>query len=201
MRDFISWFCMLIAILSASSGTAADVVTIAGTGQKGNSPDGATANASAIGEPYGLVVGPDGGLYVCEIANHLIRRIDLSEDNVRKCWFGNARESGDGGPSREASLNEPYEVRFDSQGCLVFVMQNAVVRRVNAESGIISTIAGTGSTILRRWRTCQAGDAEPSPLDRPGLRGQSLHLRHQQSPNSSCRCEDGYHHDPARRGT
>jgi streptogramin lyase len=44
-----------------------------------------------------------------------------------------------------ASLNEPYEVRFDRIGNMFFVeMRNAVVRRVDAKTKIISTIAGTG---------------------------------------------------------
>ena len=45
-----------------------------------------------------------------------------------------------------ASLNEPYEVAFDSAGNMYFAaMQNHVVRRVDAKTRIISTIAGTGS--------------------------------------------------------
>jgi sugar lactone lactonase YvrE len=61
---------------------------------------------------------------------------------------GNGRKgySGDGGPAREAELNEPYEVRFDAAGNMYFVeMQNHLVRRVDAQSGLISTVAGTGS--------------------------------------------------------
>ena len=42
-------------------------------------------------------------------------------------------------------MNEPYEVRFDKQGNMFFVeMQNHLIRRVDAKSGIISTVAGTG---------------------------------------------------------
>ena len=53
--------------------------------------------------------------------------------------------SGDGKPANRALCNEPYEVRFDSEGNMFFVeMQNHVVRRVDARTSIITTIAGTG---------------------------------------------------------
>src|SRR4029077_18771666 len=45
----------------------------------------------------------------------------------------------------EAQLNEPYEVRFDRAGNLIFVeMQNQIVRKVDAKTGKISTLAGSG---------------------------------------------------------
>jgi len=54
--------------------------------------------------------------------------------------------SGDGGPALSASLNEPYEVRFDQTGNMFFAeMQNHVVRRVDVRTRIITTVAGTGA--------------------------------------------------------
>jgi streptogramin lyase len=53
--------------------------------------------------------------------------------------------SGDGGPATQAQLNEPYEVRFDRDGNMFFVeMQNNIIRRVDAKTRIITTVAGTG---------------------------------------------------------
>jgi streptogramin lyase len=79
------------------------------------------------------------------MGNHAIRRIrtDGTIETIAGC--GEKGYSGDGGPAREARLNEPYEVRFGSRGELVFVeMQNHVVRMVDPRSGTISTLAGTG---------------------------------------------------------
>jgi len=125
---------------------AGSVRTLAGTGVKGTAQDGSPAASSAIGEPYGLTVGPDGALYVCEIASHLVRRIDLKAGTLsRMAGSGRLGYSGSGGPARDALLNEPYEVRFDSQGRMLFVdMKNAVIERVNLKSGTLQTIAGTG---------------------------------------------------------
>ena len=120
--------------------------TIAGTGVAGFSGDGGAGEKGQIANPYGLVIGPDGALYFCEIDNHRIRRLDLKTNKLSTVvGTGDKGYSGDGGPALEADLNEPYEVRFDKQGNMYFVeMQNHLVRRVDAKTRLISTVAGTG---------------------------------------------------------
>jgi hypothetical protein len=115
------------------------------TGAKGFSGDDGPATAAQFNQPFGITRGPDGALYICDTGNHRIRRIAL--DGMISTVAGNGTRgwSGDGGPAIGASLNEPYEVRFDSAGNLFFVERmNHLVRRVDAKSGAISTIAGTG---------------------------------------------------------
>ena len=136
----------LLFVASANLALAADVTTIAGTGKAGYSGDGGPAVKAGVGEPFGLVVGPDGGLYVCETTNHVVRRIDLKTGRISTvAGSGRKGYAGDGGPATKARLNEPYEVRFDAAGNTFFVeMRNHVVRRVDAKTGRISTVAGTG---------------------------------------------------------
>jgi sugar lactone lactonase YvrE len=125
---------------------AQSAVTIAGTGSGGFSGDGGDGKKAQINNPYGLAIGPDGALYFCEVGNHRIRRLDLRTHTISTA-AGNGRQgySGDGGPALQASLNEPYEVRFDAAGNMYFAeMRNHVVRRVDARTRIISTVAGTG---------------------------------------------------------
>src|SRR3954468_13467879 len=120
--------------------------TLAGTGVAGFSGDDGPAVQAQINNPYGLAVGPDGALYFCEIGNHRVRRLDLKTGVISTvAGSGQKGYAGDGGPALEASLNEPYEVAFDRAGNLYFAeMQNHVVRRVDARTRVITTVAGTG---------------------------------------------------------
>jgi streptogramin lyase len=96
--------------------------------------------------PYGVTIGPDGALYVCEIGRHVVSRVDLKTKAVTTvAGNGNSGYDGDRGPATGASLNEPYDVRFDQAGNMYFVeMKNHVVRRVDRTTKIITTVAGTG---------------------------------------------------------
>lgn len=136
---------LIIVALLASPASAGEVRTIAGTGEKGFSGDGGPATKAQLNNVYGLARGPDGALYVCDMDNHVIRRVDKDGTITTVAGNGTRGHSGDGGPATKAQLNEPYEVRFDADGHMFFVeMRGAVVRRVDGKTGIISTVAGTG---------------------------------------------------------
>ncbi|MBC8354884.1 MAG: hypothetical protein H8E66_23140 [Planctomycetes bacterium] len=134
------------ANIAAANIAAANIDSVAGTGQPDNNGSTGAATAVNVGQPFGVEVGPDGALYITEVQNHRVMRVDRrSGDLTTIAGCGRKGYSGDGGKATEAELNEPYEVRFDKQGNMFFVeMQNNVIRRVDAKSGIISTIAGTG---------------------------------------------------------
>src|SRR5579863_7823214 len=137
MWNRLSSLCLLASLALAAA--PKHIATIAGDGTPGYS-------ATRINNPYGLTIGPDGALYFCEVDNHRVRRLDLKTHTLSTV-AGNGRQgySGDGGPALAASLNQPYEIRFDRSGNMFFVeMQNHVVRRVDARTGVISTVAGTG---------------------------------------------------------
>jgi DNA-binding beta-propeller fold protein YncE len=153
-RFFLSYFLWLPVLLAAQK-----TVTVAGTGSPGFSGDGGLAVQAEINNPYGLTIGPDGALYFCEIGNHRIRRVDLKTKRISTvAGSGKKGYAGDGGPALSADLNEPYEVRFDGAGNMYFAeMQNHVVRRVDAHTQVISTVAGTGVAGF-------AGDGGPATL-------------------------------------
>lgn len=98
-----------------------------------------------VRNPYGLTIGPDGALYICEIDRHVVSRLDLK---TRKLTIvagtpGKSGYAGDGSLATQALLFEPYEVRFDKAGNLFFVeMKNHLIRRVDKKTGRISTVAG-----------------------------------------------------------
>lgn len=142
MRNLAALLAIGCATLAAQS-----VSTLAGTGVAGFSGDGGPGASAQINNPYGLAIGPDGALYFCEIGNHRIRRLDLKTGTISTV-AGNGRKAyaGDGGPALDASLNEPYELAFDRSGNLFFAeMQSHVVRRIDAKTRVITTVAGTGA--------------------------------------------------------
>lgn len=124
---------------------AKEIVTVAGNGSAGYSGDGGPAVQAQLNQPFGVVRGPDGHLYICDTGNHVIRSVAADGTIATVAGNGEAGYTGDGGPALEATLNEPYEIRFDRQGNMLFVeMANHVVRRVDRQTGLISTLAGTG---------------------------------------------------------
>jgi DNA-binding beta-propeller fold protein YncE len=136
---------LLMAICLASLARAQSVSTFAGTGVKGFSGDGGPASKAQLSNPFAVVRGPDGMLYVCDVDNHRIRRIDDKGIITTFAGNGNKAYAGDGGPATEAALNQPYEFAWDQSKNLYFVeIGNHVVRRVDAKTGTITTVAGTG---------------------------------------------------------
>jgi len=144
--------CVVFSILNLSiaHAQAATVVkwqitTFAGTGEKGFSGDGGPATQAQLNNPFGVVRGPDGAIYFCDTANHRIRKVDADGKISTVAGSGRPSYSGDGSPPLQAELNEPYEVRFDKAGNMFFVeMSNNLVRRVDARTRLISTVAGNG---------------------------------------------------------
>src|SRR5262245_325686 len=131
----------LLALLAQSPflSAASTVRTLLGTGTAGYSDQ-------QVNNPYGLTFGADGQLYFCDLDNQRIRRLDLQARRVVTV-AGNGQKAfaGDGGAATDASLSMPHEVQFDASGHLYIAERdNHVIRKVDANTRVISTFAGTG---------------------------------------------------------
>lgn len=139
-----STLLLLLAIIAPLS--AAEIRTVAGNGTKGFTGDGGPAAQSQLNNPFGLTRGPDKALYICDTDNHRIRKIAPDGTISTVAGTGERGWSGDGGPAVSAKLNEPYEVRFDAAGNLYWCERMShTVRKMEARTGVVSTIAGTGT--------------------------------------------------------
>jgi sugar lactone lactonase YvrE len=136
MKRFL--WCWAAAVLVTAAAPPAVEILI-GTGEKGFSE-------TQVNNPYGMAIGPDGGLYFCDLDNQRIRRLDLKTHRLTTiAGNGEAAYKGDGGRAVEASLNMPHEIRFDRRGDLYIAERdNHVIRKVDMKTGLISTVAGTG---------------------------------------------------------
>ena len=144
------------------------VDTIAGTGEAGYEPEGergSLATETPVNNPYGVVPGPDGALYFCEVDTGRIRRIDLN--NLRLSTIAGTGEPGYRSESRrplETAFSAPHEIRWDVEGNLFVVERDShTVRRIAGSTGLVSTVAGNGEEGF----SGDGGSAVLSQLRRP----------------------------------
>ena len=150
---------------AAADESPPNAVAVAGTGAAASAGDGGPAGAAAVHDPFGVAVGPDGGIFICEVGGHRVRRIDPATGNIATVvGTGEVGSSGDGGPATGARLNEPYEIAFDAAGrWLIVDMRAHAVRRVDPGTGRIETVAGTGEAGF----SGDGGPATGAKLNRP----------------------------------
>ena len=121
------------------------ITTVAGNGTAGFSGDNGPATQATLRNPNGVAVDGAGNLYIADFNNHRIRKVDASQTITTVAGNGTAGFSGDGGPATAASLNLPGTLAVDAAGNLYIADQaNQRIRKVDAVSNTIDTIAGSG---------------------------------------------------------
>ena len=122
------------------------ITTVAGKGVAGFSGDGGPATSASL-MPRGLDVDAGGNLLIADTLNHRVRRLTAGTGVITTvAGIGVAGFSGDGGPSTSASLAEPSGVAVDEGGNLLIAdRSNNRIRRVDAGTGVMSTVAGNGA--------------------------------------------------------
>ncbi len=121
------------------------ISTYAGTGVNGFSGDGGQATVAKIYGPQGLVVDNSGNLFFSDDNNYRIRKIGTT--GIIQTIVGNGiySYSGDGGLADTASITGAEGICIDKMGNLILTdCTNLRIRKVNAITNIISSIAGTG---------------------------------------------------------
>ena len=122
------------------------ITTIAGTGDRGYAGDGGTAAAALLSEPFMCAFDAAGNLYVADAMNHCVRRVERGSGViVTIAGTGAEGYSGDGGPATAATFNQPYSLQVDANDDVYVVDRlNYVIRKIDASTGIVTTVAGTG---------------------------------------------------------
>jgi len=122
------------------------ITTVAGNGSPVFSGDGGPATAAGLKYPRGVALDSAGNLYIADY-NQRIRKVAAGSGIITTvAGNGSFGFSGDGGTATAAALNDPNGVALDSAGNLYIAdLLNNRIRKVTAESGIITTVAGNGS--------------------------------------------------------
>jgi DNA-binding beta-propeller fold protein YncE len=144
------------------------ITTAIGTGEKGFAGDGGKASEALLNGPFDIAFDRAGNLYFSDTFNHRIRRVEAATGIISTiAGTGDPGYSGDGGPATAAALNEPYGVAIDRAGNVYAADRlNRRVRRIDAASGTITTLAGTGEAEYSGdgGPASRAGLAEPNGL-------------------------------------
>jgi sugar lactone lactonase YvrE len=95
--------------------------------------------------PSAIVFDATGNLYIAETANHVIRKVDTAGNISTIAGTGTQGISGDTGPATSATLDSPQGLALDTANLYIADTHNHRIRKLNFATGIITTIAGTGT--------------------------------------------------------
>ncbi len=96
--------------------TSGIISTVAGNDTAGFSGDGGPATSASLNNPFGVSVDGSGNIYIADLSNHVIRKVDTSGNINTVAGDGIAGFSGDGSAATSASLNGPRDVFVDVSG-------------------------------------------------------------------------------------
>jgi DNA-binding beta-propeller fold protein YncE len=142
-----------------------ELTRVAGSGVIGYGGDDGVALDATFNWPHEVRADPEGNLYVADTRNHVIRKIDAST-RVVTTIAGDGTEgfAGDGGKGRAVRFRQPHSIVLDGTGgLLVADTVNHRLRRIDLETGVVTTISGTGERKL----PTDGADAAASPLFGP----------------------------------
>jgi streptogramin lyase len=144
--DGAIWFCEYTGQRIRRIAQDGTISTYAGSGKKGYSGDGGPALEATFNLPHEIRFDRAGNLYVVDMSNHAVRKIDAQTRTITTIAGGGAPGySGDGGPASAAQLKQPHSIQFGpDENLYICDIGNHVIRKVDMKTAVISTFAGTG---------------------------------------------------------
>jgi uncharacterized protein (TIGR03437 family) len=150
------------------------ITAYAGTGTSGFTGDGGAATSAQLFPGHGIAVDGAGNLYIADLYNNRIRKVDASGiiTTFAGSGTGNALGqggfSGDGGQATAAMLNLPDAVAVDTAGNVYIAdSSNYRIRRVDRNTGVITTVAGNGNVPQNKQTANDGGVATQVPIQQP----------------------------------
>jgi sugar lactone lactonase YvrE len=149
------------ATYAITSPPATVIKTIAGNGVSGFAGAGGPATSAQLGEVAAMATDSSGNLFFTDTQNDVVWKVTAATGNLSiVAGAGGPGFLGDGGPATKAYLNVPNGIAVDSAGNLYIAdTSNSVVRRVDATTGVIETIAGK---LFQSESPGQNGDGGPA---------------------------------------
>ena len=147
------------------------VTTVAGNGNLGNSGDGGPATSASIGAAQGVAVDKAGNIYIADAIFNFIRKVN-AQGIISTFAGGNLVALGDDGPATNARLDfgpaTHAGLAVDAAGNLYIADTGDMrVRKVDAATGTITTVAGNSTTLGLGGFSGDGGPATSAALNSP----------------------------------
>ncbi len=128
--------------------TTGVISTFAGTGIAGFSGDGGIASRAQLRSPHSIAFHPDGWMWIGDIGNHRIRRVELSTGTIETyAGTGDQQSTPDGASLAGTHLNGPRAMALDPDGSLYLALREGnAIYRIDLAEETIHHVAGTGET-------------------------------------------------------
>jgi len=123
--------------------TSGYISTVAGNGSYGFSGDGNLAILAKLSDPTGIDIDSDGNIYIADMLNHRIRKVDVSSGNIYTIAGGGTVYYEDGILATNAGLYQPSDVEIDNTGNIYIADSKTHRIRKIATDEKIYTVAGT----------------------------------------------------------
>jgi len=130
--------------------TEGKLITLAGTeGVLGNDGDGGPGRKATFNGMHSLAVAQEGTVYLADTWNNRVRKFDPKTGTVSKfAGTGEKGFAGDGGPAELAKFGGCFCVALDPANKYLAItdLDNHRIRKVDISSGIVTTLAGNGTS-------------------------------------------------------
>ncbi len=150
-------------VREVSGGT---ITAVAGNGLSGYSGDGGPATSAQLNGPIGVALDSSSNVYIADTSNHVVREVSAGNINT---FAGDGSpcspstgSCGDGGAATSAQLSTPTAIAVDASGN-IFIADSSAQKIREVSGGIISTVAGTGTS----GYSGNGGPATSADLSRP----------------------------------
>jgi streptogramin lyase len=134
-----------VRVVDLKAGT---ITTLLGNGKGATAGDGGALKDATTFGPRAIALHPDGSLILVERNGHCLRRIDVKTEKIERfAGTGKRGYTGDGGKALDATFDGPKEIDIDKAGNVYVVdTENEAIRRIDAKTRNITTVAGKGRT-------------------------------------------------------
>jgi sugar lactone lactonase YvrE len=155
---------MMNHVVRRVDATTGIITTIAGTGQPGYGGDGGPATQAQMSRPHSIALDGKGGLYIADIGNHRIRRVELATGMIDSiAGNGEKQLPKDGQVARDAPILGPRALLIRNSTLWIALREGHSIWTLDLATGTLQHIAGTG----RQGYSGDGGAARGATFDGP----------------------------------